>query len=170
MRGYVSCVVGCPYEGPVPPSQVTILLFVTFVTFLTVRGVKGGAGPQGWQDSNSMVSVGLLHPTFTSCCSLVVRVLCSKPQGPGFKSHQPVGFSQTQPGTQFPCRFSVGKIVGRKAPLTLCCVHCSHNLFSYFFLSAFFSPHKKPTQRPLGWQSMNIILHSRRSFLGGHGC
>ena len=28
------------------------------------------------------------------------------------------GFSKTQPGTQFPCRFSMGKIVGRKAPLT----------------------------------------------------
>ena len=23
MRGYVSCVLGCPYEGPIEPRQVT---------------------------------------------------------------------------------------------------------------------------------------------------
>ena len=28
----------------------------------------------------------------------------------------------------------MGKIVGRKAPLTVCCVHCSHNLFSYNYV------------------------------------
>ena len=37
----------------------------------------------------------------------------------------PLGYSNW-----FPCRFSMGKIVGRKAPLTVCCVHCSHNLFN----------------------------------------
>ena len=30
----------------------------------------------------------------------------------------------------FPCRFSMGKKVGRKAAMTVCCVHCPHNLFT----------------------------------------
>ena len=35
------------------------------------------------QVSNGMVSVGFLHPTYTSCCSLV---LCYKSQGLQFNS------------------------------------------------------------------------------------
>lgn len=28
MRGYVSCVVGCPYEGPIRPSQVAKVNYI----------------------------------------------------------------------------------------------------------------------------------------------
>lgn len=34
-------------------------------------------------------------------------------------------------GRQYPCRFLLGKKVGRKAIMTVCCIYFSHNLFSF---------------------------------------
>ena len=57
------------------------------------KPVKGRASPQGWQDNNSMLSVGLLCPTFTSRC----------------RSEYCVPNLKVKVKIQFPCRFFNGQ-------------------------------------------------------------
>ena len=85
----------------------------------------------------------------TSCCSLVVWELCSKPKDPGFNSWP--GHSWIFWNTAGMQDFQMGKKVGWKAPMTVCCVHCSHNLLYWRIECSFRFMGAKKHRYRIGW-------------------